>query len=224
MSAALLRKMHEMGLTMEQAIELMEAWEGVAKAVPELSAGALRTRKWRQKQAEHHGDVTVTRHGDDPLSPKNLSDPSSTSELDQTPIPPKTPLTGVKKVPATGSRLPDGWEPDDAGWAYAAQTLGPDIAPQNELDRFRDYWRAVPGAKGRKLDWPATWRNWCRTTAERLPTPRKAHERPYANPKSIARDANMARAAGAAHRVAEEARRRRDDGERSDPHWEARDP
>jgi hypothetical protein len=29
-------------------------------------------------------------------------------------------------------------------------------------DRFRDYWVSVPGGKGRKLDWAATWRNWVR--------------------------------------------------------------
>ncbi|MGR9087307.1 MAG: hypothetical protein ACU841_09570 [Gammaproteobacteria bacterium] len=29
--------------------------------------------------------------------------------------------------------------------------------------RFRDYWIAQPGAKGRKLDWQATWRNWVRS-------------------------------------------------------------
>jgi hypothetical protein len=29
-------------------------------------------------------------------------------------------------------------------------------------ERFRDYWLAVPGARGRKADWGATWRNWCR--------------------------------------------------------------
>ena len=27
---------------------------------------------------------------------------------------------------------------------------------------FGDYWRAKPGAAGRKADWLATWRNWCR--------------------------------------------------------------
>lgn len=27
---------------------------------------------------------------------------------------------------------------------------------------FFDYWIAQPGAKGRKLDWSATWRNWVR--------------------------------------------------------------
>ena len=30
---------------------------------------------------------------------------------------------------------------------------------QNLIDSFMDYWRGVPGAKGLKLDWPATWRN-----------------------------------------------------------------
>jgi hypothetical protein len=30
------------------------------------------------------------------------------------------------------------------------------------FDEFRDYWIAVPGAKGVKLDWIATWRNWVR--------------------------------------------------------------
>jgi len=34
------------------------------------------------------------------------------------------------------------------------------------LPRFVDYWRAQPGAKGRKTDWQATWRNWCRKDAE----------------------------------------------------------
>lgn len=31
-----------------------------------------------------------------------------------------------------------------------------------EAEKFADYWHGVAGAKGRKADWPATWRNWCR--------------------------------------------------------------
>ncbi len=37
------------------------------------------------------------------------------------------------------------------------------------FDSFGDYWRAQPGTKGRKSDWLATWRNWCRKEDERLP-------------------------------------------------------
>jgi hypothetical protein len=32
--------------------------------------------------------------------------------------------------------------------------------------RFVDYWRAQPGQKGVKVDWPATWRNWMRRAAD----------------------------------------------------------
>lgn len=35
------------------------------------------------------------------------------------------------------------------------------------FEQFRDYWRGVPGAKGVKADWPATWRNSCRRENER---------------------------------------------------------
>ena len=31
---------------------------------------------------------------------------------------------------------------------------------------FRDYWLAVPGPKGKKTDWEATWRNWIRRADE----------------------------------------------------------
>jgi len=39
-----------------------------------------------------------------------------------------------------------------------------------EADKFRDYWVGVAGAKGRKADWDATWRNWIRKAiADRAP-------------------------------------------------------
>jgi len=34
---------------------------------------------------------------------------------------------------------------------------------------FVDYWVGVAGAKGVKLDWPATWRNWIRRKSEDAP-------------------------------------------------------
>lgn len=68
---------------------------------------------------------------------------------------------------ATGSRLPDEWQPSEPGY---------DGATAATLAKFRDYWRAQPGAKGRKADWDATWRNWCRRDAEQ-PKP-KLHTLP----------------------------------------------
>lgn len=62
---------------------------------------------------------------------------------------------------ATGSRLPADWTLP-ADWKAWAAAERPDIDPARESLVFRDYWVAQPGAKGRKTDWLATWRNWIR--------------------------------------------------------------
>lgn len=60
-----------------------------------------------------------------------------------------------------GTRLPVPFEitPDMVVWAREHCPL---VDGKRETERFCDYWRAIPGARGRKLDWPATWRNWLR--------------------------------------------------------------
>lgn len=60
-----------------------------------------------------------------------------------------------------GSRLPADWNPSDADLAFARQQR-PEVDAQVEAAKFRDYWHSVAGAKGRRADWPATWRNWIR--------------------------------------------------------------
>lgn len=62
---------------------------------------------------------------------------------------------------ARGAALPKDWEPDDEQISFCRQER-PDLDPRAVASRFRDYWIAQPGAKGRKSDWPATWRNWVR--------------------------------------------------------------
>lgn len=41
------------------------------------------------------------------------------------------------------------------------------LPAERTFEKFCNYWRSVPGAKGRKLDWDATWRNWCLTERDR---------------------------------------------------------
>lgn len=62
---------------------------------------------------------------------------------------------------ARGSRLPADWTlpADLREWARAER---PELDADREAAKFADHWRAQPGAKGRKTDWPATWRNWIR--------------------------------------------------------------
>lgn len=66
-----------------------------------------------------------------------------------------------KGVSPTGSRLPADWSlPSD--WKQWAVSERPDVDPNREASTFADYWTSVAGAKGRKADWQATWRNWIR--------------------------------------------------------------
>ena len=75
-----------------------------------------------------------------------------------------------KASKARGTRLPDGWQPDQA-LADWTRVNAPAAANALEVDRFRDYWTAQPGAKGRKTDWAATWRNWARRCQEQAHQP-----------------------------------------------------
>lgn len=85
------------------------------------------------------------------------SSSSSPSPEEETPSPPS-----VVRSPQ-GSRLPDDWRPSGDDCAFAV-SLGLD--PMAVGERFRDFWCAKPGKDGRKTDWPATWRNWCRRDVE----------------------------------------------------------
>lgn len=81
----------------------------------------------------------------------------------------------TQRAGARGCRLPDDWSPGPEDRAFA-QTLSLDAG--RVAEGFRDYWHAKPGREAVKLDWPATWRGWCRREAERLPQARQAQRQP----------------------------------------------
>lgn len=76
------------------------------------------------------------------------------------------PETKPAKQP-NANRLPKDWTlPTD--WIQTATEIGlPVGAVQTEAAKFRDYWCAKSGKDATKLDWLATWRNWCRNAVER---------------------------------------------------------
>jgi len=76
----------------------------------------------------------------------------------------KEPRGRAEKKSARGSRIHVDWHPNLAETDYAI-SLGLD--PQKVRGRFVDFWLSKPGKDGVKLDWSATWRNWCRSAAER---------------------------------------------------------
>lgn len=62
---------------------------------------------------------------------------------------------------ATATRLPADWSMSVEDCDFCVKTR-PELNVLETAERFRDYWIAQPGAKGRKLDWHSTWRNWVR--------------------------------------------------------------
>jgi uncharacterized protein YdaU (DUF1376 family) len=71
---------------------------------------------------------------------------------------------------ARGSRIPEGF-PDAPALAWCREER-PDLQAEAVSEKFRDYWAGVPGQRGRKADWPATWRNFVRS--ERAPQQARA--------------------------------------------------
>lgn len=70
-----------------------------------------------------------------------------------------------KKPKKQSTRVPDPFPVTAELIAWADREI-PGFNWKKESAKFLDYWRGVPGVKGRKEDWPATWRNWMRNNAE----------------------------------------------------------
>ena len=92
----------------------------------------------------------------DPLSNANTDTNTDTS-------PPVSPPSGGSRR-KRATRIPDDFELTDERRLVAEAEKQP---AERTFAKFRDYWRAASGARARKHDWDATWRNWCRTEADR---------------------------------------------------------
>jgi len=95
-------------------------------------------------------------------TPSSSSSSSSSSSLNTV-----SKDTVAAKAPSTkrGKRLQDDWKlPKHWGeWALIEfQHWTADIV-RLESDKFADHWRSKTGKDAAKLDWEATWRNWCRS-------------------------------------------------------------
>lgn len=74
--------------------------------------------------------------------------------------------TDVVESAKRATRLQEDWMPSKEDFKFCVDNR-PDLNAGETIARFKDYWIAQPGQKGRKLDWSATWRNWVRN--ERAP-------------------------------------------------------
>jgi hypothetical protein len=106
-----------------------------------------------------------------------------------------------------GTRLPDDF-PATPAMAEWAREKAPLCGPEDH-EAFCDYWRSQPGAKGRKTDWIATWRNWMRREQKAREGRPGTSARPAGSPRpsrnSQIIDAAMERAIAAEKAMAEQA-------------------
>jgi hypothetical protein len=147
---------------------------GVASASVR-SSGAERTRRWRENKASQN--VTnrhQTSHGDAVgESSQTVTERHKASQCDANAVSPiDTKIKNSKRQnsdrASRGTRLTSDWSPCEAD-RVSAKAEGLSAAEiDREAVRFRDYWISRAGSGGVKLDWSATWRNWVRTSAEKL--------------------------------------------------------
>ncbi len=96
---------------------------------------------------------------------ESLRDESIQEVKQEPPVGPPKPIAEPKVLRSRGSRLSNDWQlPDDwKAWTRTNFPTSTEAAVTEEADKFRDYWTAKAGQGASKLDWQATWRNWCRT-------------------------------------------------------------
>lgn len=105
----------------------------------------------RQRRSRENRHVTTMSRDSHPLE-QNRTD-TDTEQREERAVARQT----ATRIPADFSLTPE------RRVVAEAETLPAD----RTFAKFCDYWRAASGAKARKHDWDATWRNWCRSEADR---------------------------------------------------------
>lgn len=130
---------------------------GAAGTVPERFTNGSRIQR---AITDHIPDQESDQETERP--PKEL--PGDLPENEAQPVA-EAPAPGEQR----GTRLPKGWEltSEFREWAVANMPRWTDDTAEYVAGRFRDFWIAKTGKDATKLDWFATWRNWCK--GERVP-------------------------------------------------------
>lgn len=80
-----------------------------------------------------------------------------------------------RRARARGTRLESGAALSAADRQFARDAGMPEHLIETAWAEFVDYWIGVPGSRGTKLDWPATWRNRVRDLLQRNWKPNGKH-------------------------------------------------
>jgi len=150
----------------------LDEWAEIKATVLEFWTLDGRSKTWHQKRQKKERSFVASKST--VQRDKALKRWNKTKNNDATAMPERcpsdapTPTPTVKKEEPKGSsqkaasRLPDDWRLPPSWGEWAASEGMDELTIRREAEKFADYWRGVAGAKGRKLDWLATWRNWVR--------------------------------------------------------------
>lgn len=181
---AVIRRMKELGISQDKILAVIEAME--TDAEPVRSSAAIRQARYRDKKKVAAVTCDVTRDVTEAVTEPEPSRACSNTNLpseDISNIPPLPPKggDGRRAEPRNrGHRLPDDWRPGSDLLEFA-RSLGFSTDQERETRaEFADYWRGVPGSRGCKTDWPATYRNRLREVAGRRKLKPAANVLPFA--------------------------------------------
>jgi hypothetical protein len=166
-----LKRLLDCGVTPEALLVVTEIIEERDAAVTERDgdrdgskSSAERSRLYRKRKRDAAVTATVTERDD---FVTHSPTPPLVEERKILKILEQKEGKGSGNARARGTRLPADFAPDKSCETAARERKFTNKDWQNCLDEFRDYWAGVPGTKGLKLDWQATFRNRIRTYTER---------------------------------------------------------
>lgn len=152
-------------------------------AAAERQARARGRRTGRQDDDMSQRESRVTHNVSNGVSHSSPSHPIPSHGVPPTDslrssVPPEGPNDDAehqaKPKAKRGTRIPDGFTLTDAMRDWGRENY-PGVDGEKVTAEFIDYWRGVPGQRGVKVDWVATWRNAVRRAAERAPTSRNGN-------------------------------------------------
>lgn len=150
----------------EHRKKALEQRERKVKAARETNAKRYGEREKQPSDSDSLSDTVSDPLSASPPSPspseESLLDISSDSDTSQARSKSRAdvaePIASREERGKNGSRIPLPFPISEAmtEWAHANT---PNVNVKAATAEFEDYWRGIPGQRGRKTDWPATWRN-----------------------------------------------------------------
>lgn len=134
----------------DDAKDANRAIYGASDDANDAISGVSLARAYKESPSEINITNKVV---DSPFIPRDPEKPASATIEKQ---PKRTAKRGTRLE--QDWRLPEGWRT----WAKTNFPASTDSLIDDQAAQFHDYWIAKPGAQACKLDWEATWRNWCR--------------------------------------------------------------